>query len=79
MMIRVLNDFLDETVSSSCVLAQHRKSNTLEVKDLKLHLEKSWNIRVPGFGSEEIKNNKKTVATEAHKQRLALIRKANKK
>jgi len=41
--------------------------------------EKSWNIRVPGFGSEEIKNNKKTVATEAHKQRLALIRKANKK
>ena len=33
-----MEDFVDEAVSSGCSLAQHRKSNTLEVKDLKLHL-----------------------------------------
>lgn len=79
MLMKVLSDFVDEAVASSCVLAQHRKSNTLEVKDLKLHLEKQWNIFVPGFGSEDTRSNRKTQTTEAHKQRMALIRKANKK
>jgi len=79
MMMKVLSDFVDEAVSSSCVLAQHRKSNTLEVKDLKMHLEKQYKIFVPGFSSEDSRSNRKTLTCEAHKSRMALIRKANKK
>ena len=61
--------------SFGCQLAKHRKSDTLEVKDIQLHLEKNWNIRIPGFGGEEIKPLKKPVLTDAHKQKMLLIKK----
>ena len=34
---------------------------------------------IPGFGTEEIRPYKRSGATEAHKQRMAIIRKALKK
>lgn len=37
-----------------CQLAKHRKSDRLEVKDLALHLERAYNIRVPGFAPDEV-------------------------
>jgi len=57
------------------MLAKHRKSESLEVKDIQLHLEKNWNIRIPGFSGEETRPLKKPTISEAHKQRLTLIKK----
>jgi transcription initiation factor TFIID subunit 12 len=34
---------------------------------------------IPGFGTEEIRGHRKSAMTEAHKSRMALIRKALKK
>jgi len=41
--------------------------------------ENQWNISIPGYGTDEIRPFKKSTSTDAHKQRLALIRKATKK
>ena len=41
--------------------------------------ERKWNMWIPGFGTEEIRAYKRSGATEAHKQRMAIIRKALKK
>jgi hypothetical protein len=41
--------------------------------------ERSWNMWIPGFGTDELRPYKRAAVTEAHKQRLALIRKALKK
>ena len=41
--------------------------------------EKNWHMWIPGFGTEELKPYKRAPTTEAHKQRLALLRKAVKK
>jgi len=79
MLLQIADDFIENVVTNSCLLAKHRKANTLEVKDVQLNLEKNWNIWIPGFGSDELRPYKKATATEAHKQRMALIRKTLKK
>jgi hypothetical protein len=42
-------------------------------------LEKNWNMWLPGFGFSDIRQKKRSAATEAHKARLALIRKSLRK
>ncbi|XP_069751274.1 transcription initiation factor TFIID subunit 12 isoform X2 [Narcine bancroftii] len=79
MLLQIADDFIESVVSAACQLARHRRSNTLEVKDVQLHLERQWNMWIPGFGSDEIRPYKKACTTEAHKQRMALIRKTTKK
>ncbi|XP_024189714.1 transcription initiation factor TFIID subunit 12 isoform X4 [Rosa chinensis] len=76
----ILMDIADEFVESittfSCSLAKHRKSTTLEAKDILLHLEKNWNITLPGFGGDEIKGYRKPITNDIHKGRLAAIKKS---
>uniref|UniRef100_A0A8W8JA65 Transcription initiation factor TFIID subunit 12 n=1 Tax=Magallana gigas TaxID=29159 RepID=A0A8W8JA65_MAGGI len=78
-LLNIADDFIDSIVTSACQIAKHRKSSTLEVKDVQLHLERNWNMWIPGFGMDDLKPYKKASATEAHKQRMALIRKTLKK
>lgn len=118
--MQLADDFVETAVNSACLFAKHRKSNTIDVKDVQLHLgeslyhsrmivlyqfnnfenivastnvtvvllqmghfllftERNWNMWIPGFGTDELRPFKRASMTEAHKQRLALIRKALKK
>jgi len=79
LLLQIADDFIDNVVTASCQIAKHRKSNTVEVKDVQLHLEHNWNMWMPGFGSDEVRPYKKSAPTEAHKQRIALIKKVQKK
>lgn len=68
-LLQMADDFIESAVSASCQLAKHRKSNTLETKDLQVYLESSWNMSIPGFSAEEpVTTSKKTSGSEAHKQ-----------
>ncbi|XP_066935271.1 uncharacterized protein [Clytia hemisphaerica] len=78
-LLHIADDFIENVITASCQLAKHRRSNILDVKDVQLHLDRNWNMWIPGFGSEDLRPYKKAPATEAHKQRLALIKKAMKK
>ncbi|XP_043214367.1 transcription initiation factor TFIID subunit 12-like isoform X1 [Amphibalanus amphitrite] len=79
LLLQLADDFIESTVSTACQLAKHRKAATVDVKDVQLYLERKWNMWIPGFGTEEIRPYKRSGATEAHKQRMAIIRKALKK
>ncbi|KAH9608535.1 hypothetical protein KSS87_018259 [Heliosperma pusillum] len=75
-LVDIADDFIDSVTTFGCSLAKHRKSNTLEAKDILLHLERTWNMTLPGFSGDEIKTYKKPVANEIHKERLAVIKKS---
>lgn len=77
MLLQMTDDFVDNLVTASSQLARHRGAQALEVNDVQLILEKNFNMYIPGFGQRPAK--KAPHQTEAHKQRLALIRKTLKK
>lgn len=79
MLLSIADDFIESTVNAACRLAKHRGARSLDVKDVQMYLERNWHMWLPGFGTDELRPYKRAPTTEAHKQRLALIRKAIKK
>ncbi|KAI3992334.1 hypothetical protein MKX01_030055 [Papaver californicum] len=75
-LVDIAEDFVESVATFACSLAKHRKSNVLEAKDILLHLERNWNMSLPGFGGDEIKNYKKPYTNEIHRERLAAIKKS---
>ncbi|KAK4281636.1 hypothetical protein QN277_013104 [Acacia crassicarpa] len=75
-LVDIAENFLESITKSGCSLAKHRKSTMLEAKDILLHLEKNWNISLPGFGGDEIKSYKRQLASDIHKDRLMAIKKS---
>lgn len=75
-LVDIAEDFVESITTSACSLAKHRKSTTLEAKDILLHLDRNWNMTLPGFMGDEIKCYKKPSVNDIHKERLAAIRKS---
>ncbi|KAG9455064.1 hypothetical protein H6P81_007968 [Aristolochia fimbriata] len=75
-LVEIAEDFVESITTFACSLAKHRKSTTLEAKDILLHLERNWNMTLPGFGGDEIKSYKKQFTNDVHRERLAAIKKS---
>ena len=75
-LLDVADDFVDSVVAFACKLAAHRRSDTLEVKDIVLHLERAWDMVLPGFETEELREFKPPPEARAHKKRMADVRRA---
>lgn len=72
----IADDFVESITTFGCSLAKHRKSNTLEAKDILLHLERNWNTTLPGFSADEIKIYRKPFSSDIHKDRLAAVKRS---
>lgn len=72
-LLEIADEFIDSVAHAACRLAKHRKSQMLEVKDVQLHLERNWNIRIPGYGSDELRTIRKAVVPAAYMNKLAAI------
>jgi len=72
-LLDVADEFIDSVITFACRLAKHRKSTTLDVKDVQLHLERNWGIRVPGYAPDEVRPVKKHIPTHAYQQKLNAI------
>ncbi|CAG2068642.1 unnamed protein product, partial [Timema podura] len=53
LLLQLADDFVETTVGAACLLAKHRKGNTVEVKDVQLHLGESHIIPV---GTAELRS-----------------------
>ncbi|CAF3048527.1 unnamed protein product [Rotaria sp. Silwood2] len=67
MLIQIAEEFVDSTLTASCQNAKHRKSNTVETKDVQLYLERTYSMWIPGFGTEDPKQYKKILTNDALK------------
>ncbi|CAL0319763.1 unnamed protein product [Lupinus luteus] len=75
-LVDIAESFFESITRFGCSLAKRRKSTTLEAKDILLHLEKNWNMTLPGFGGDEIKSYRRQPVSDIHKERLAAIKKS---
>lgn len=77
--LNYVDEFVDRCLNGAALIAKNRHVNTIEVKDVQQFLNRNYNMWTPGFGTDELRPYKRSLTTEAHKQRLALIRKTLKK
>lgn len=75
-LVDIAEEFVESITTFGCSLAKHRKSSTLEAKDILLHLERNWNMTLPGFGGDDIRAYKKQFTSDIHKERIAVIKKS---
>ncbi|KAL9603691.1 MAG: hypothetical protein Q9219_001010 [cf. Caloplaca sp. 3 TL-2023] len=75
-LLDVADEFVDQVVTAACRLAKLRSSQTLELRDIQLVLERNYNIRVPGYASDELRTVKKVQPTPGWTQKLAAVQAA---
>ena len=72
-LLQVADDFIDQVISSACKLAKLRQASQLDIRDLQIILERNYNIRVPGYASDELRTVKKIQPTQAWTQKLSAV------
>ncbi len=58
-MLDVADDFVDQVLQTACQLAKERGAKMLEIRDIQLTLERCYDIRVPGYASDDIRTVRK--------------------
>ncbi|KAI8925941.1 transcription initiation factor, partial [Entophlyctis helioformis] len=52
-LLTVADQFIERVAFRACKAAKHRDGSRLEVKDVQLELERHWNLRIPGYATEQ--------------------------
>ncbi|KAI9682765.1 MAG: Transcription initiation factor TFIID subunit 12 [Trizodia sp. TS-e1964] len=76
LVLQLADDFVDQLIVSACQLAKARDSQTLDIRDIQLILERNYNIRIPGYALDEIRTVRKFVPTAAWTQKLQAVQAA---
>lgn len=74
--LQVADDFVDDLITAACRLAKLRGSATLDIRDLQLVLERQYNIRVPGFSSDEIRTVRRPQPATGWAQKMSAVQAA---
>ncbi|KAK7990109.1 hypothetical protein PG989_010424 [Apiospora arundinis] len=72
----VADNFVENVIQSACRLAKERGSKVLEIRDLQLVLERVYNIRVPGYTSDELRTVRKAQPSAAWIAKMSAVQAA---
>lgn len=74
--LTVADTFVDQVILAACKCAKSRGSKTLEIRDIQLILERNYNIRIPGYASDEIRTVRKFVPAQGWINKMSAIQAA---
>lgn len=69
----LVEEFVGNVTNFSTRLAKHRRADCVESKDVHVHLERNWNLRVPGFPGDEVTIVRKNVPTKNYSNKLDMV------
>lgn len=75
-LLQLADDFVDNLITSACRVAKLRDSPTLEIRDIQLILERNYNIRIPGYASDEVRTVRKFQPAAGWTQKMNAIHSA---
>ncbi|KAJ4347070.1 uncharacterized protein N0V89_011006 [Didymosphaeria variabile] len=74
--LQMADDFVDTVISNACKLAKLRESPQLDIRDLQLVLERNYNIRIPGYASDEVRTVRRLVPAPGWTQKMNAVQAA---
>jgi transcription initiation factor TFIID subunit 12 len=57
--LNLADSFVDNVLNAACRVSKERGSRVLEIRDIQLVLERTYNIRIPGYSSDELRTVRK--------------------
>jgi transcription initiation factor TFIID subunit 12 len=74
--LQVADNFVDQVLQAACKNAKERGSKVLEIRDIQLTLERGYNIRIPGYASDEIRTVRKIQPSPAWIAKMSAVQAA---
>ncbi|RMD43043.1 hypothetical protein DV735_g2091, partial [Chaetothyriales sp. CBS 134920] len=74
--LMIADDFVDDLVTMSSRLAKLHGSTTLEPRDLQMVLERQYNIRIPGYSTDEIRTAKRVQPAPGWTHKMSAVQAA---
>jgi len=68
--------FVDNVIQTACRNAKERGSKMLELRDMQLVLERTYNIRVPGYSTDELRTVRKVQPSAAWVAKMSAVQAA---
>ncbi len=67
---------MDNILHTACRIAKERGSKVLEIRDIQLVLERTYNIRIPGYSSDELRTVRKIQPSLAWVNKMSAVQAA---
>lgn len=71
--MEVADEFVDNVITAACRLAKLRNDATLEIRDVQQVLERNYNIRIPGYASDDSRVVRRVNPAPAWTQKLNAV------
>ncbi|PVI00540.1 hypothetical protein DM02DRAFT_614302 [Periconia macrospinosa] len=74
--LQLADDFVDTVIGNACKLSKLRESSQLDVRDIQLVIERNYNIRIPGYSSDEVRTVRRLVPAPGWTQKMNAVQAA---
>lgn len=74
--LNMADSFVDSVLHAACRNSKERGSKVLEIRDIQLVLERTYNIRVPGYSSDELRTVRKILPSAGWIAKMSAVQAA---